>query len=236
MKSLTWYVDSFDKGPSFKKYFFKYVMGLCTYNEAFSKIQGRALSKALKKLPNEYITYIIFKLRRRMAINRPISNVLKKDVKTLKELNFDYSQITLLDSIPTIEYVIKSMQPHIHNYAKNSFRGIKNDNSLALEDVVAIFNAKLAATYNMYIFSLGQRNFNSDVFYSCLHKGLTSHRLDYLQFCFNHKRSVNLCTDSISHTEDSGLDLDKLFSCKSAEVVYFEQLASIQKLNELFWS
>lgn len=190
--------------------YFGYVLGLTTYSSAFKGVRGiistRKFSQSVKGLSEKQIEYILFKLRRQAKfLDRPIVGLAKKDRYVIEKLagELPYKDIKLVKTFPSLTEVLTSLHPHVYNLATSAYKGVRFDSSIGKEDLISELKWKVAQAYKLYIFSLGQRNFNEKVFYSCVLKGAFTKRLDFISSRFNDKRVINMYACDTEELNDS---------------------------------
>lgn len=214
---------------------FSYLLGRTSYSKVFTKLKNYGVhndfSVSIRELTAKYIKYIMINLRDHAQklgswiLPTGLNGIGKSDYKWLRRLfqNIDYEKIKLVEKFPSEEDVIKSYKPKILNLANLIHTSFKNDRAIEVDDLINELNYKLIQAYRLYIFNLGTRNFNENVFYSCLHKALQTRKLDYTAGVFKDKRMVNMVTSSINEDTEDSVEMNMIYYGSPEDILIAKQ-------------
>lgn len=194
----------------------RFLLGRISYSDSFSKLKEYGVSNdfsiALRELDSKRIHYVMSKFRYHAKglgkdiIPSGLNGVGDSDYRILRVFisKIRYNKVKIIKNYPTEEDVLKSFNPKIVKLAKMIHQSFNSDRSLEIKDIISELSLKLIQAYRLYIFNIGVKNFNLKVFYSCLHRGLQTRKLDISSGMFKDKRTISMFTTSLNEDEMEG--------------------------------
>ncbi len=184
----------------------RYLMGLEKYTITKNKLnkfkRGKAFLVTLKSMSKPEIVYIRNLRKYAITFNNKID--IKDRDKTwvcrfVKSSNW-FIDVADYDFILEDE-ILKQMYPSIVSTSSMLKSNLSYDNSVSVKDLINSFYIKTLETYRVYICSCS-KDFNDKMLYSCLHRGLSSKKIDILRGYDTNKTKILKNTVPIDFIEN----------------------------------
>lgn len=169
---------------------YSYMLGIDEYSTVYKELREywahNVFSNTLRIIPDKQIYYVLDKLRPYVKTKGKLNTIHIEDKEWLDSLTFCRWRIKLLKDYPKLEESLEKVKPKILNYSQQlNYKTFKYDAMYDVQDITTMLKMKAVQAYKTYIYSYNMRNWNDNVFYSCIVKSINTKGIDMNKKYYN---------------------------------------------------